>query len=382
MRIGIVAAEPSGDQLGAGLMRALLALQPDMEFEGIGGSQMQAQGLNSWFPMEKLSVMGLVEVLGRLPELLRMRKTLVQRWLRHPPDIFIGVDAPDFNLKLEQQLKLAGISTVHYVSPTVWAWRQKRVKKIRNAADLVLSIFPFEQKFLQQQGIACTYVGHSLAHQYPLHPDKQRARQQLGLSETAPVLALLPGSRRGEIQRLSRPFLLTAKGCQAQLDGLQIVTPMATDKTRDDFAQACDEYAPGLDIKISQGNTAQVLTAADVVLVASGTATFEALLCKRPMVVGYKLNPLTYALIKKLDMLKIEHVSMANLLGEKALAPEFIQQACEPEQLLPAVMNFFQNQPLVTQIEQHYTQIHSSLMMDTDKLAATAVMQMWTEKHA
>ncbi len=383
MRIGIVAAEPSGDQLAAGLMQVLKTLQPDIQFEGIGGSQMTAQGLESRFPMERLSVMGLVEVLGRLPELLKMRKTLVQHWLQHPPDLFIGVDAPDFNLKLEQTLKAASVPTVHYVSPTVWAWRQKRVKKIRAAADLVLSIFPFEQEFLQAHGIPCAYVGHPLAQHYPLQPGRQAARQQLGLSPTAPVLAVLPGSRGGEVQRLARPFLQAAAACAQQIPDLVVVAPLATEKTHAAFHRACQEYTPGLNVMITRNNTPQALMAADVVLVASGTATFEALLCKRPMVVGYKVNPLTYQIIQRLGMLKIEHVSMANLLSEEPLAPEFIQQSCEADQLLPPVLAFFQDKAQAVQIERQYTRVHESLIMDTNQLAAQAVMDLWREKsHA
>ncbi|WP_456415896.1 lipid-A-disaccharide synthase [Thiolapillus sp.] len=381
MRIGIVAAEPSADQLAAGLMQALKIQKQDIQFEGIGGPQMAAQGLESRFPMERLSVMGLVEVLGRLPELLKMRRTLIRHWRQRPPDLFIGVDAPDFNLKLEQTLKAASVPTVHYVSPTVWAWREKRVKKIRAAADLVLSIFPFEQEFLQAHGIPCAYVGHPLAQHYPLRPDKRAARQQLGLPPAAPVLAVLPGSRGGEVQRLARPFLQTAAACAQRISGLAVVAPLATEKTQAAFHRACREYAPGLDVMISRNNTPEALTAADVVLVASGTATFEALLCKRPMVVGYKVNPLTYQIIRKLDMLKIDHVSMANLLSETPLAPEFIQHSCEADQLLPPLLAFFQNKTQVARIEQQYTRVHESLTMDTNRLAAQAVMDLWGEKR-
>ncbi len=377
MRIGIVAAEPSGDQLAAGLMRALTSQQPDIRFEGIGGPQMTAQGLQGWFPMERLSVMGLVEVLGRLPELLQIRKTLAQRWRQQPPDLFIGVDAPDFNLKLEQVLKAAAVPTVHYVSPTVWAWRQKRVRKIRAAADLVLSIFPFEQEFLHSHGISCTYVGHPLAQEYPQIPDRQTARAQLGLTQDASVLAVLPGSRSGEVQRLARPFLQTAVACDRQIQHFKVVTPLATEQTSRVYSQACEQYAPELDVMLTRDNTAQVLTAADVVLVASGTATFEALLCKRPMVVGYKVNPLTYRIIQDLNMLKTEHVAMANLLSEEPMAPEFIQHACEAEQLLPAVLEFFEDKALVAQITQQYARTHAALVKDTNQLAAQAVMDLW-----
>lgn len=381
MRVGIVAAEPSGDQLAAGLMQALKTLQPDVRFEGIGGPQMAAQGLTSLFPMERLSVMGLVEVLGRLPELLKMRKTLIKRWRVQPPDVFIGVDAPDFNLKLEQVLKAAAVPVVHYVSPTVWAWRQKRVHKIRAAADLVLSIFPFEQDFLQKQGISCTYVGHPLAQRYPLQADKKAAREQLGLPVDGSVLAVLPGSREGEVQRLARPFLQTASACARQIADLSVVAPLATEQTFQAFRQASRQYAPELDVILTRDNASRVLTAADVVLVASGTATFEALLCKRPMVVGYKMNAMTYQIIQGLNMLKIEHVAMANLLSKEPLAAEFIQQSCEPGQLLSAVMGFFENPALVNRIEHQYAEVHESLIMDTDQLAAQAVLKLIRDRQ-
>ena len=376
MRIGLVAAEPSGDILGAGLIAAIKTQKPEATFEGIGGPQMLAAGMDSWFPMERLSVMGLVEVIRHLPELLSIRRQLVSRWIQNPPDLFIGVDGPDFNLAVERQLREAGVPTAHYVCPSVWAWRQNRVKKIRNAADLVLSIFPFEGPFLAQHGIKSSYVGHPLAQDYPLHPDRSSARDSLGIPTDAPVLAVLPGSRSSEVSKLTEVFLQTALRCSEQLPSLHVVVPLANQKTRRLFEQLKQQHAPALDLLIVENDSKRALAAADVVLVASGTATFEGLLCKRPMVVGYKLHWLTYHLLTTFRMLKIEHVAMANLLVEEGLAPEYIQEQCNPDNLVPAVLNFFENKQLVANIEQRYLQMHESLQTNTNEEAAQAVLAL------
>jgi len=376
MRIGIVAAEPSGDTLAAGLMQAIRSIHPDVVFEGIGGPLMLKQGMHSWYPMEKLSVMGLVEVLRHLPELLGIRRKLVQRWRQTPPDLFIGVDAPDFNLGLETSLREQGLATVHYVCPSVWAWRPKRVKKIRQAANLVLSIFPFEKDFLARHHIESSYVGHPLAQAFPLPADKLSARTQLALTTEEPVLALLPGSRASEIQYLSRPFLRTALACRRQLPGLRVLVPLVNKKTRDLFETQLAEHAPELDVTIMDAQARLALTAADVALIASGTATFEGLLCECPMVVGYKLHWLSYRLITGLKLLQIEHVAMANLLSGEVLAPEFIQEKCESEQLTPAVMKMFLQPQLTEPVREHYRQIHQSLIMDTNQHAAAAVLSL------
>lgn len=381
MRIGIVAAEPSGDTLASGLMQAIRTIHPEAVFEGIGGPRMLELGMDSWYPMEKLSVMGLVEVLGHLPELLGIRRELVRRWRQKPPDLFIGVDAPDFNLGLETRLREQGVTTVHYVCPSVWAWRPKRVNKIRRAADLVLSIFPFEKDFLARHHIRASYVGHPLAQEFPLPADKSAARRELALASEQPVLALLPGSRASEVQSLSRPFLLTALACSRQLPGLKVLVPLINDKTRELFKTRLNEYAPDLDVRLIDANARQALTAADVALIASGTATFEALLCECPMVVGYKLHWLTYHLIAGFKLMEIEHVAMANLLSGEVLAPEFIQRNCEPEQLTPAVMKLFQQPQLTGPIRRHYRQVHQALIMDTSRYAAAAVMSLLEERQ-
>ncbi len=376
MRVAIVAAEPSGDQLGAGLMAALRGSRPDIRFEGIGGASMLDERLEPLFPMEKLSVMGLVEVLQHLPELLAMRRKLIQRWSEDPPDLFIGVDAPDFNLALERALKEKGVPTVHYVSPTVWAWREGRTAKLRAAAELVLCIFPFEKPFLEKHGVRAEYVGHPMAKAYPLHPDQDAARQELQLDAQQPVLALLPGSRVNEVKLLAPPFLQAASRLAKRIPALQVATPVATPKTGELLREIARNEAPDLPLKTFPGKTAQVLTAADVALVASGTATFEALLCKRPMVVGYRMNPLTHRIITGLGMLKTEYVAMANLLSREPLAPEFLQDACTPGNLVAALEACFHDSERTEHIRKVYAQTYRELVMDTDTLAAAAVLAL------
>ncbi len=380
MRIAIVAAEPSGDQLGAGLMRALRERLPDVPFEGIGGARMQAVGMQSLAPMETLSVMGLVEVLAHLPGLLRLRRSLLARWLADPPELFIGIDAPDFNFPVERRLRAAGVATVHYVSPTVWAWREGRVQTVRESTDLLLSIFPFEPEFLESRGAHAVYVGHRLAAEMPLEPDRQGARQALGLGPEEPVLAVLPGSRKGEVERLARPFLQSASACAEQLPGLRVVTPLVNEDLRLLWRAECARYAPDLEVIEAMQDSRSALAAADVVLTASGTATFEALLSKRPMVVGYKLNSLTYWLARSLRLVSLEHVAMANLLAGEGLAPEFIQGACEPEQLVPALMGLFSDPERVEAIQRRYAEVHREMIMDTDRRAAEAVLELLAER--
>ena len=379
-RIGIVAAEPSADLLAAGLMDALRERLPEVRFEGVAGPLMRSSGIDEWEPMDSLSVMGLFEVLRHLPRLLRLRSRLLARWRDTPPLAFIGVDAPDFNLTLERRLRESGVPTVHYVSPTVWAWREGRVKHIRRAVDLLLTIFPFETEFLARRGVPARYVGHPLAHDMPLEPDRQGARAQLGLAADSPVLALLPGSRSGEVSRIAPPFLQTAAALRQQLPDLEVVVPLVNQKTRVIFDEQLSRYGAGLDPVVAMGRTRAALAAADVVLVASGTATLEGLLSKRPMVVGYRANAATYALIQGLGMVKVRHVAMANLLADERLAPELIQQDCEPAKLLPPLVDFFAHADKREQIARRYAEIHRQLRTDTNREAAEAVMALLRER--
>lgn len=376
MRIGLVAAEPSGDLLGAGLMQAIRVQIPDVQFEGIGGPLMAAQGLQSRVPMEKLSVMGLVEVLKHLPELLGIRRDLARHWLATPPDLFIGVDAPDFNLGLEQRLKAAGIATVHYVCPTVWAWRPKRVQVLHRAADLVLSIFPFEQDFLSQHAVRSRYVGHPLAHEMPLDPDRESARQVLGLDQQRPVLAILPGSRRSEICALTRPFLQAAAQLQATRPELQFAVPLVSARSLALFEEQRARYTPQLAITRVLGQSRAVLAAADLVLSASGTATLEGLLSKRPMVVGYKLHWLSYAIARLFKLIKVDHIAMANLLAGERLAPELVQGDCESGPLARELNALLDNPQRMAAIRERYRQIHQSMICDTNREAARAVLAL------
>lgn len=376
LRIGIVAAEPSGDLLGGGLLAAIRERVPEVQFEGIGGPHMAAQGLHSRVPLERLSVMGLVEVLKHLPELLRIRRELAEHWLASPPDLFIGVDAPDFNLGLEEKLKAAGVPTVHYVCPTVWAWRPGRVKQLRRAADLILSIFPFEPAFLERHGVNSRYVGHSLAHDMPLAPAREAARAALELPQEGRVLALLPGSRRSEIEALSRPFLQAALELKTRHPGLAIIVPLANERGRELFAVQHARHAVDLPVKVVVGRTREALAAADLALMASGTATLEGLLSKRPMVVGYKLHWLTYLILKAFRLVKLDNYAMANLLAGERLAPEFIQGECEPEQLAVALQGMLDDPERVERIRQRYLDIHQSMIRDTNAEAAEAVLAL------
>ncbi|MCW8889328.1 MAG: lipid-A-disaccharide synthase [Sedimenticola sp.] len=376
LRVGIVANEPSGDLLGAGMMREILKRFPDARFEGIGGPLMIAQGCHSFYPMDRLTVMGLVEVLKHLPELLSIRKKLLQHFSNNPPDIFVGIDAPDFNLGLETALKRQHIPTVHYVSPTVWAWRPKRVKKIRAAVDLMLSIFPFEADFLKQHQIPVAYVGHPLADEIPLHSDRAAAREALSVADKPHVIALLPGSRVGEIKALGELFLNTALLLKQRYPDVHYLIPLVNQRTRDEFEKILNRVAPDLPVTLVDADARNAMLAADVVLTASGTATLEAMLLKRAMVVAYKLNALTYWIVRRFNLVKIPYVAMANLLAKEPLAPEFIQDAATPEALAEAMTQLIESPDRVRAIEQRYLQLHRTLQQDSSRKAAEAVLAL------
>ncbi len=376
MRVAIVAAEPSGDQLGAGLMRALRARLPGILFEGIGGPGMIEAGLRSEVPMERLSVMGLTEIVAHLPELLAIRRRLRKRLEADPPALFIGIDAPDFNLGLERDLKRAGIATLHYVSPTVWAWRGGRVKTLRAAVDRVLCIFPFEEDFLRRQGIDARFVGHPLAERYPLECDVDGARAELGIGAEGPVLALLPGSRRGEVERLAESFLGAASILQREAPALRVLVPLASEAVAAVFDRARVRHAPELRVDRRLGSVAEILTAADVVLTASGTATLEALLCKKPMVVGYRVAASTYWIARLLRLVDTPHFAMANLLAGERLAPEFIQYDCVPERLAAALRGLLADPARRAAIAARYAEIHRRMGRDADRRAADAVVEL------
>ena len=371
LRIAIIVGEHSGDILAAGVMEAILQQRPDTEFFGIGGPRMQALGFDAWFDMEELAVMGLVEVLGRLPRLLSIRKQLMNRLLASPPDLVLGVDAPDFNLPVEHKLKQAGLPTVHYVSPSVWAWRQKRIHKIAAATDLVLALLPFEKAFYDKYQVPCRFVGHTLADQMPLEPDKTGAKAALGLAEQ-PVLALMPGSRSNEIKLLSPVFLQAAEKLKAQQPELQLVCAMVTEQKAELFAAIKQQVAPALSIRVVVGQSRALLTAADAVFIASGTATLEAMLAKCPMVVAYKLNALTYQLAKWL--VKIDYFSLPNLLANQPLVAELLQEQVTPDALVAAML------PLLgeagTRLKQQFTVLHQQLACHASEQAADAILAL------
>jgi len=373
LRVALVAGEASGDILGSGLMQALKQRHPDIEFIGVGGPRMQAQGLQSHFPMERLAVMGLVEVLGRLRELLRRRKDLVKMLIAARPDVFIGIDAPDFNLTLELKLRRAGIRTVHYVSPSVWAWRQKRVLKIKEACDLMLALFPFEARFYEEHAVPVRFVGHPLANTIALEADRAGARERLGLPQDASVVALLPGSRGGEVGKLGALFLDTAQRLLQDRPGLRFVLPCASPERRVQI----EEMLAGRDLPVQllDGASHEALAACDAVLIASGTATLEALLYKRPMVVAYKVAPMTYRILKRL--VKSPYISLPNLMAGRLLVPELIQDAATPEALAATLLPLLDDGSVQTE---SFDAIHRALRQDASAQAAEAVLAL-VEKH-
>ncbi len=375
LRIGIVAGEASGDYLGAQLIRALQAQHGDLVVEGIGGIKMQAEGCRSLFPLEQLAVMGIVEVLGSYVELFGIRRRLIQYFSSNPPDIFIGIDAPDFNLGLEQSLRKRKIKTVHYVSPSVWAWRKYRLRKIARSVDLMLTLFPFELDIYKQYNIRAEYVGHPLAEQIGMHPDKHMARQRLGLDQNKTIIGIMPGSRKSELSRLLPVFLQTAELCYRQSTNVQFIGSLLSAESLD----YCEQIRSGLALEslpllLYQDRAHDVLEAADVLLLASGTITLEAMLFKRPMVVAYKLNPVTYWLVKMLSC--IDHVALPNLLAGTTLIPECLQRQCRPEYLYSNLQNWLSHPDKVASLEDKFTQLHTLLKQNSDELAASAILKL------
>ncbi|TWH64710.1 lipid-A-disaccharide synthase [Azomonas agilis] len=370
LTIALVAGEASGDILGAGLMQALKARTPHIRFIGVGGSRMQAEGLDSFFPQERLAVMGLVEVLGRLPELLWRRYALVRYLIQQQPDVFIGIDAPDFNLGLELKLRHAGIRTVHYVSPSVWAWRQKRVLKIRKACDLMLTLLPFEARFYEEHQVPVHFIGHPLADQIEMSVDSGAARKRLGLSAEDSVIALMPGSRGGEVSRLGSLFLETARLLQIQRPNIRFILPCATPERRHQLEQLLLDY-PELSVRLLDGQSHEALTACNAVLIASGTATLEALLHRRPMVVAYRVSNMTYRIAKRL--VKTPFFALPNLLAGRLLVPEFIQDAAQPNAMVPALIQALDHpqEQVAT-----FAKLHQKLRLNASHQAAEAVLEL------
>ncbi len=373
LHIGIVVGEASGDILGAALIKALRKQFPNAEFSGIGGPRMLEEGFHSYFPQDRLAVMGLIEPLKRLPELLRIRKFLRNHFSENPPAVFIGIDSPDFTIPLEASLREKGIKTVHYVSPSVWAWRQKRIFKIAKAVDLMLTLLPFEARFYQEHGVPVEFVGHHLADEIPTHVDKLEARRNLGLPEEGRIVALLPGSRASEVERMADLFMRTAVFCIEQDPSLQFVLPAANS---DRYRQLHIEITEYVDfpIHLINGHSHEAMAAADVVLLASGTVALEAMLLKKPMVVAYKMAPLTYKILSWL--IKVPYVSLPNLLAQKMLVPELLQDKATPEALSAAVMNYFDNPDEAQALSDTFAQMHDQLKCDASNRAAAAIANL------
>jgi len=372
--IAIVAGEASGDLLGSLLMAAIKQAAPNVRFIGIGGPRMQGVGMEVLFPLEKLAVNGYVEVLLHLREILGIRRQLRERFLAEPPDLFIGVDAPDFNFSLESALKQRGIPTVHYVSPSIWAWRGERIHKIKQAVSHILALFPFEAPLYQQAGVPVTYVGHPLADMLPDHPKRAEMREQMRIMpKNAKVFALLPGSRQGEVRRLAKTYVETAKLILQKLPEAQFLVPLVSRETRTIFEnEVWRQEAQQLPITLLFGHAHDAMIAADGVLVASGTATLEAALLKCPMVITYKMSALSYWIAKRKQYLP--YVGLPNILAGKFVVPEILQDDATPDNLAQALLNLVNNKHAVAELEQTFSTIHQTLRQDTAQKAAAAIL--------
>jgi lipid-A-disaccharide synthase len=373
IHIGIVVGEASGDILGAALLTELRKIYPDAEFSGIGGPRMLALGFHSYFPQDRLAVMGLIEPLKRLPELLRIRRFLREHFIANPPAVFIGIDSPDFTISLEGSLKENGIKTVHYVSPSVWAWRQKRVFKIAKSVDLMLTLLPFEAAFYEKHNVPVEFVGHHLADEIPLVVDKHQARRELGIPEHARVVALLPGSRASEVERMGSLFMHAAVFCLEQDPELLFYIPAANSDRYRELHHQLNDYVD-FPIQLFNGNSHKVMAAADVLLLASGTVALEALLLKKPMVVAYKMAPLTFKILSWL--VKTPYVSLPNLLADKLLVPELLQNDATPEKLSAAVINYFENPEETQALCNTFADMHTVLKRNASERAAIAISKL------
>ena len=381
--IAIIAGEVSGDILGAGLIHALKARYPHAKFIGIGGERMIAEGFETLFDMEELSVMGLVEVLKHLPRLLNIRRSIIKQLSALKPDIFIGIDAPDFNLDVELKLKQQGIRTIHYVSPSVWAWRQKRVYKIAAATNLVLAFLPFEKAFYDRFNVPCRFIGHTMADAIPLKPNRDEACQLLNLDPAQRYVAMLVGSRGSEVEFLSEPFLQTAQLLHQRYPDVKFLVPLINQKRRQQFEQIKQRVAPELDMILLDGNARAAMITAEATLLASGTASLEAMLCKSPMVVGYRMKPFTYFLAKRL--VKTKYVSLPNLLADEMLVPELIQEDCNPTKLAEKLSLYLSEDKSAVQnrhvLLQRFAELHQRIQCNADQQAAQAVIDLLETSH-
>ena len=374
MKIGLVAGEASGDLLAAGLITALRERVPHASFAGVAGPQMIAAGCECWEEAETLSVMGLVEPLKVLPKLIMLRRALARRWIESPPDVFVGIDSPDFNLGLETRLKAAGIPTAHYVSPSVWAWRQGRIKSIRKAADCVLCILPFEKKFYDEHGVPAEFVGHPKADETPSFASAADARRALGIDADGPVVAVLPGSRASEVSRLGRLFARATALLLDRHPSLRFVTPIARPSLRSMIENELAEAGMSEYFTLIDGQSEAAMSAADIVLLASGTAALESALLCRPTVAAYRVSPITFAIVRTFGLLKVDKFTLPNLLTETPLVPELMQDDATPEALALAVSELLESPDRTTAIRERFATLRSELALDADQRAADAVL--------
>jgi lipid-A-disaccharide synthase len=375
LKVGMVAGESSGDQLGAALIRALRQREPQLRCFGVAGPRMRAEGCEAWADAEELAVMGLFEPLKHLPRLMRLRRDLRARLARERPDVFVGIDAPAFNLGLARELKRAGLTTVQYVSPQVWAWRQGRVRAIAQACDLVMCLLPFEAQFYERRGVRALFVGHPLADQIPLDVDRALARRELGIEEEATVVAILPGSRLGEVERLGLDFLRAARWVAERRSGVRFIAPMASAQTRRVFERHMASLSWG-EVRVLDGQAQRALIASDGALVASGTATLETLLCKRPMVVAYRFSRLTAFAIRRLGLVKVPYFSQPNLLLGRGLVPELLQSEVTPESLGAALLGELDDAGRRAELQAEFRRVHERLRLGGADRAARAILEL------
>lgn len=373
LTIGLVVGETSGDILGTGLIRAVKTQVPNARFIGVAGPLMQAEGCEAWYEMEELAVMGVVEVLECLPRLLKLRKDLTRRFSDLKPDVFVGIDAPDFNFTLEGRLKQRGIRTIHYVSPSVWAWRQQRVFKIGKATDLVLTFLPFEKAFYDRFNVPCRFIGHTIADAMPLQPDRLAARVALCIDPQVHCLAMLPGSRSAEVEMLSPDFLKTAQRLRSHYPDLEVVAPLVNAKRREQFERIKAEVAPELTVHLLNGQGREAMIASNAALLASGTATLECMLAKCPMVVGYRMKSFTFWLAKQL--VKTPYVSLPNLLAGRAIVTELLQDYCVPDKLAAALIPLLEDSSQSEKLKQDFLSLHKIIRCGADEQAAQAVLE-------
>jgi lipid-A-disaccharide synthase len=381
LRVGLLAGEASGDTLGADLIMALRQCAPDAKFFGVAGPKMQAAGCESWEPAESLAVMGLFDVLRDLPRLLKLLARIKRMFLTERPDVFIGIDAPDTNLRVARRLHAAGIPTVQYVSPQVWAWRQGRAGNMRKSVDLVLCLLPFEKRFYDEHGIRAEFVGHPLADAIPENVDRELARRSLGLEAQASVVALLPGSRRGEVARLAADFAATARWLAAQRPNLKFIAPMASAATRQIFSRVLARDAPNLEVQLLEGQATLALSAANVVLVASGTASLEAALCKRPMVVVYRLGALTGWMLTHFNLVKTKFFAQPNLLADRRVVGEYFQDQIIPESIGAELLMWLDDTERRSALEAEFARIHSNLRRGAGTRAAQAILELLSARQ-